>query len=277
VTHPFAPDKIQDALYRAKFVNVPDIIDDWLAEYGGVANKDVLEFGCGEGTMALGVALRKQAQRVVGVEILDVHKQCLSLANRQICLDALPSNLHLRQIAPGADLTVFGAFDIAYSWSVFEHVSQHMLERAMGSVFAALKPGGFFFVQISPLYYSPNGSHLMPWVCEPWAHLLMQDDAFKSRLFGAPETPAQIRNEWAVYIPDAADIATERGILWNTYETLNRMTAPNLRRLVESTGFEVLRDYRTHADFDIPQSLLDVFQRDVLLTEQVVLLARKPV
>jgi SAM-dependent methyltransferase len=269
-------ENIRDPLYRTKFVNVPDIIADWLSDSGGLHKKDVLEFGCGEGTMALGVALRKEAQRVVGVEILDVHEQCRTLAQSQLGVRELPRNLFLRKIAPGADLTEFGAFDVAYSWSVFEHVAQDLLPQAMTSVFNALKPGGHFFLQIDPLYYSPNGSHMMPWLVEPWAHLTMQADTFRRRLFEAPETPAKVRNEWAVYIPLNAATADERKTLWETYDTLNRMTAPQLRRLAESAGFEVIRDYRTTAEREIPLNLLEAYDREALLTEQIVLLLRKP-
>lgn len=269
-------ENIKDPLYRTKFVNVPDILSDWLSESGGLYKKDVLEFGCGEGTMALGVALRKEAQRVVGVEILDVHEQCLPLAQSQLGISELPPNLYLRKIVPGADLTAYGTFDVVYSWSVFEHVAQDLLLRAMRSVFDVLNPGGHFFLQIDPLYYSPNGSHMMPWLAEPWAHLTLQADTFKRRLFEAPETSAKVRNEWAVYIPLGDDTATERKALWETYETLNHMTAPQLRRLAEKVGFDVVRDYRTTSDHEIPAQLLDAYDREALLTEQIVLLLKKP-
>jgi SAM-dependent methyltransferase len=268
--------KIQDSLFRSKFVHVPDIISEWLSESGGVHNRDVLEFGCGEGTMALGMALRKGARRVVGVEVLDAYRQCLPIAHSEIGIEALPSNLFLLKIAAGADLTSFGTFDVAYSWSVFEHVSQGLLARAMESVFSVLKPGGHFLVQISPLFYSANGSHMMPWIPEPWAHLTLPHDEFRRRLFSAPPTPHSVRNEWAVYIPLNADEATERSVLWKTYETLNRVTAPGLRRLAEDAGFEIMRGYVTTVDFDIPSRLLDAYDRTALVTEQIVLLLRRP-
>lgn len=267
---------ISDPLYRTKFGSLPDIISDWLSESGGLYKKDVLEFGCGEGTAALGIAIRKEAQRVIGVEILDVFEQCLPLAQAQLGITELPANLYLRKIAPGSPLTVFGTFDVIYSWSVFEHVSQELLRPAMASIFEALNPGGHFFLQIDPLYYSPNGSHMMPWLREPWAHLTMQANEFRTKLFDAPKTEAKVRNEWAVYIPLEADTSAERAALWETYETLNRVTAPYLRRLAESAGFEVVRDYRTKTEHEIPGELLDAYDREALTTEQVVLLLRKP-
>lgn len=265
-------DKIQDPLYRTKFVEVPDIIAEWLCDSGGLYKKDVLEFGCGEGTMALGTALRKEAQRVVGVEVLDVFDQCLPLAKQQIGLEALPDNLHLQKIAPGSDITEWGQFDVIYSWSVFEHVSQAFLPRALETIKAALKPDGFFFLQVTPLYYSSNGSHFAPWIPEPWAHLSMQHDVFRERFFNAPETSAKVRNEWTVYLPANADTPTERAVLWDMYLTLNKVTAPQLCRLACEAGFKIVRDYRTTCDQPVPQHLSEVYSEEVLKTEQIVLL-----
>ena len=269
-------DGIQDQLYRTKFVDVPNIIEDWLSEYDGLAGKDILEFGCGEGTMALGIALRKNARRVVGVEISDVHRQCLSLAQKQFGLQSLPENLELCQIAPGQPLARLGLFDIVYSWSVFEHVSQELLVEALASIWAILKPGGLFFLQISPLYYSANGSHLGPWISEPWAHLFMQQDMLHERLISAPTTPPDVRSEWSVYIPQDAPTTLERAVLWNAYLTLNKLTAGQLCRLVLQVGFTIIRDYRTKDVHDVPTYLKEVYNEESLLTQQIVLLLRKP-
>ncbi|APH59371.1 class I SAM-dependent methyltransferase [Granulibacter bethesdensis] len=269
-------ENITDQLYQAKFVTIPDIISDWLSESGGLSGKDVLEIGCGEGTMALGMRLRKKAKRVVGVEVLDVFEQCLPMAQAQLGISELPSDLHLCKILPGADLSTYGTFDVVYSWSVFEHIAQDIFPSVMRSVFNVLKPGGHLFIQIDPLYYSAHGSHLTPWLVEPWLHLTLQSDEFRRRLLNAPNTSAKVRNEWAVYIPLDADKATERAALLETYETLNRLTAPQLRSIAEATGFEVIRDYRTTTDLEVPPHLLEIYHREVLITDQIVILLRKP-
>ncbi|WP_072572395.1 hypothetical protein [Granulibacter bethesdensis] len=117
---------------------------------------------------------------------------------------------------------------------------------------------------------------MMPWVGEPWAHLSLQSDEFRRRLFNAPDTSAKVRNEWAVYIPPEADTATERAALWETFETLNRVTAPQLCSIAEATGFEVISDYRTTTGLEVPPHLLEAYHRDALITDQIVMLLRKP-
>ena len=269
---------IQDPTYRTKFVDITDLIDEeWLGPYGGIAGKDILEFGCGEGAMALGMALRKSAKRVVGIEVLDVYKHCLPIAGKQIGIDALPGNLELVKIAPGGALDRFGTFDFVYSWSVIEHVTQTMLPDMLGTIRDALKPGGLFFLQISPLYYSAFGSHMQPWIAQPWAHLSMQHDLYKNALDNAPPTSEEVKAAWGVYIPQNADKATERAALWETYTTLNRLTAPQLCRLASDAGFEILRDYRTTTDdIPVPRDLGEIYDHETLKTEQVVLLLRRP-
>jgi SAM-dependent methyltransferase len=271
----FDIDAIQDPTYRAKFVNLPDIIEDWLGPYGGIRGKDLLEFGCGEGALALGMALRKEARRVVGIEVLDVYKHCLPIAKKQLRLETLPENIELVKIEPGGPLAQLGQFDFVYTWSVVEHVAQYMIADALGTIRDALKPGGLFFLQISPLYYSAFGSHMQPWIPEPWAHLSMQHDLYKKAIYDAPPTSEEVRAAWGVYIPEGADKETERAALWETYTTLNRLTAPQLCRLVEDAGFEILRELRTQDADSVPPNLAEIYNTETLTTQQIVLLMRK--
>lgn len=259
-------------IYRHKMVNFAQVTVDWC---GDVTGRKVLELGCGDGTVALGMALQHSPSRVVAVDTDNVHQNCLALARDNIGIIGLPDNLSLHQIEPGQDLSGFGLFDVAYSWSVFEHVEQRYLSRVLATVRDALKPESVFFLQISPLYYSAFGSHLQPWVPEPRAHLSMQNDTFRAIYYQAPDASEEAREGWA---PNANDIdpRAERDGGWKTYETLNKITAPHLVRLAEGVGFEIIKDYRTLNEHPIPAQLSDIYNRDTLLTEQVVLLLRKP-
>ncbi|HDR9278182.1 hypothetical protein VI03_18725 [Burkholderia vietnamiensis] len=267
-------DNISNPTYRLKFLDIPDVIEDWLQPYGGLAAKDVLEFGCGEATMALAMALRKQTRRVVGAEILDVYKHCLPIANKQLGLHELPPNLELHKITPGGSLADLGTFDVIYTWSVVEHVAQYMLNDVFTSLKNALNPNGTIFLQISPLYYSAFGSHLGPWIEQPWAHLAVQDDLYKKALYNAPPTPENVRADWGVYIHESTTKEEERAALWETYSTLNKLTAPRLCRLVQDAGFQIVRELRTNDNVNPPDELIDIYHEDILKTQQIVLLLR---
>jgi SAM-dependent methyltransferase len=256
--------------YRHKFLDVVQILGEWFEPYGGLRDRDVLEFGCGEATVALGVALQHEPRRMVGVEILDIYKNCLPFAQKNLGLQALPQNLEIFRITPGEDISRLGTFDFIYTWSVFEHVSQEYLERAFASLKAALRPEGAILLQISPLYYSRDGSHLTEWIPVPWGHLSMQNNDYFNRLMSAEETPERVRQDWTVYISLDADRDEERRLAWELYDTLNKATALQLSQIANKCGLKIVRDYRTKNDDPIPENLLHIYSEDVLRTEQIV-------
>ena len=151
-------DTISDRTFRDKFVFVPEKLGEWL---GSLDGKDIFDFGCGDATTVLSLALRFPASRVIGVEIGRNIEQCLPQARRQLGLVALPSNMALHIVRPGELHDAQARFDVIYNWSVMEHVDQALLPSVLAKLRAALKPGGKLFIQIQPLYYSSNGSHLM--------------------------------------------------------------------------------------------------------------------
>ena len=217
----------QEGSYEQKLNLLPRTIAEWLRPHGGIDGKDILDFGCGEATTALGLTRHHAPRSVLGVDIMpDVHL-CLPLASRQLGLDRLPANLQLRQIQPGPLDCPDGSFDLIYSWSVFEHVDRDLLATVLQDLRRLLRPAGHLFIQISPLYYSSQGSHLGGLIPEPWAHLTNQLDTYRSKLRDV--------------CPDDEIFS----ILWSTYATLNRLTAAELLELVTGCGFTILRQQTT--------------------------------
>jgi SAM-dependent methyltransferase len=253
----WSADGISDPDYRATFAAVPAILGDWLAGHGGFTGKDILDFGCGHGTAALSLALHNPTARVVGIDIMPDVDECRQKAREQIGLEALPANLSLSRVEPGSLGDPQARYDLIYSWSVFEHVDQTLLPRVVDQLRRALKPSGLMLVQIAPLYYSSEGAHLMAWVPERWGHLTNQLNRYSDKLLRA------LHGDRAAY---------DR--LFSTFATLNRITAPQLVALIKAGGFEILRDYRTRDEHELPAELLGVYHEDALRTNQIVLLAR---
>jgi 2-polyprenyl-3-methyl-5-hydroxy-6-metoxy-1,4-benzoquinol methylase len=248
-------DLIQDQGFAARFTTVVDILEDWTAAYGGFAGKHVLDFGCGEGITALSLALRYPDATVLGTDIMPDIERCLPTARDQIGLMYLPGNLSLRQVQPDQPIVAEQPFDIIYSWSVIEHVDRRLLADTFRRFHDALRPGGYLFTQIDPLYYSSEGSHLFAWVPERWGHLVNQDDVYIEKL------RANCRSD------------EEHRHLVGTYRTLNRLTTQELREVVTGTNFRIVREYVTAEDFLIPAPLLGCYKEDALRTNQIVILA----
>lgn len=251
-------DAIADPGVRVRFIDLPDIIHDWLSPHLSLDGARILDFGCGEGITALGLALRYRPALVLGCDISREVDNCAGIARQHLGVAELPPHLILRHTVPGKLMPEAVDMDLVYAWSVFEHVSQDLFDVTLRKLYRRLRPGGWLFIQIAPLYYSSQGSHMQSRIPEPWAHLRMQHNLFVDRLFRA--------------CPDKAEF----NLLHGTYQTLNRVTVPALLSAVEAAGFGIVRSYTTQEDITPPAELLAVYREEVLRTNQVALLARRP-
>jgi SAM-dependent methyltransferase len=217
-----------------------------------------LDFGCGEGITALGMARRFDARLITGVDIMPDPLQCLPRAREVLGLDALPGNLSLHQIKPGESFAQPSSFDLIYSWSAFEHVAQPLIGNVLQQLKTMLRPGGYLFIQIAPLYYSSEGSHLYHKIKEPWGHLLNQGNIYFDKL-----TKACLNKD-------------EVDALWSTYQTLNRVTVPELKEYLSDLNFKIVREYTTKdpRDRSVPARISRIFDVNILRVNQVVLLCR---
>jgi cyclopropane fatty-acyl-phospholipid synthase-like methyltransferase len=252
----WSADAIEDPAYRNEFLDVPRNIANWTLEHGGLTNRDILDFGCGEGAATLGVALNYRPRRIVGIDILPKVWKTVPNACKQIKLTGQPENLELKEIAPDAPLDDLGTFDVIYSWSVFEHVQGDLMLDCFAKMKRVLRKNGVMFLQTTPLYYSAFGSHFQRWMPIPWSHLSIQHDLFCNEMRARVADEAQARD------------------LLCMYENLNRATANQILRAAAKAGFEIVREYRTHDDYPIPTDLEEIFREEVLLTNQLVFLAR---
>lgn len=241
-----------------KLIGLPNIIEDWLAPHGSsITGRRVMDFGCNHGISALGMSLWKKAESVVGVDIHEGYLRCDTFARERLGLSSLPANLSFHLVEPEGLYDYGDRFDLIYSWSVLEHVHEPLLSEKMAQLRDALVPGGFLFIQISPLYYAPEGSHLMEKVAIPWGHLLYQHSEYMSMLRKACATDQEFSDYSMMY------------------ETLNRMTAKRLLSELRTAGFEILREYYTYDERPIPDALLTAYSEAVLQLDQIVVLARK--
>ena len=236
---------MQDPHFKGRFVDVPAIVNDWCGN-SRIRGADILDFGCGEGISALGLLQAFGARRVVGIDIMPDPNRCLDVAKAHLGIEALPPALELYRVQPGELHNDADRFDVVYSWSVFEHVDQTLVDQSLSLIRSILRPGGLFL----------EVSHLSHVLKEPWIHLRKQQNLLKYEVWKAAPDPV------------------EAAALWSTYCTLNKITHQELVTRIAANGFEILRTYLTRHELEPPPALLDVYHRDALLTNQVVVLAR---
>jgi hypothetical protein len=120
-----------------------------------------------------------------------------------------------------------------------------------------LADGGLLFIQISPLYYSSEGSHLFNKIPERWGHLKHQHSEYIALLRQACVDQAEYRT------------------LVDTYETLNRITAPRLLAAIREGGFNVLREHYREEEFSPPPEVTEAYESAVLRMAEVAILASR--
>lgn len=267
------PARITTTWFDSHFNHAAQRVIEWLSpELALESPAGLMDFGCGGAITTLGVALRYPGVQVHGVDIGDKYLQLPELAREQLGLQTLPDNLHLQQIQPLQPLS--RAFDInaIFSWSVFEHIPQSQIPQIMQDLYEMLPADGLFFLQIEPLYYSPWGSHLRRFIDIPWAHLLWSPDQLRTAVtdYSGDIPPQHQGHQYR-----ALDMQAFKQFHLGEYDSLNKVTADEMTEFMRGAGFEIIREQRLQLNLDIPDELLRRYNKRDLLTNGILLLARK--
>lgn len=246
-------DLCPDAFFRARARHEYGTIRNWTAKLVDFSSALVLDFGCGQGIAAAAFALQHPTANVKAFDVVPPEKEKLNdLCLRNVGV-GVPDNLDLVQVPGVAQLGGIQKFDLVYSWSVFEHIPAGQIGKCLVQIRDALAPGGVFFMQINPLYFSPFGSHLSRYCNEPWFHLTQNIDEIRS-----------------VYVE--RNPSSERE--WDQFVELNRLTACDFHMEVLGAGFEVLRYEILFTDYKPTGRLLRVYKPETLVEQEVRILAR---
>ena len=233
--------------------------------------RKIVDFGCGDGAATLGIASHVAAQ-VIGVDLAKSFNELPRLAERNLGARAVPGNLsfeqnHLGQPLPFADNSI----DLVYSWSVLEHVAD--VDEVLREFSRVIRARGYLFIQIDPLFHSPYGSHLQRLIDVPWAHLLYDEPEFIRLALNATDK-VPLDQQDTLYRNHVFDDV--KRYLISEYRRLNRIRADQLIELVSASGFDLLSTKLIEAENVCPDSrLLQLYPRDLLMTQQVVLLGQK--
>lgn len=263
-----------DNWFESHYTGAARIAHGFLAERMSLAGARILDFGCGDGITAFGVA-RLGAGAVVGVDINESFRHLPDLAETNLGSRETPPNLHFVRVSPDCRLPFAeGAFDAAYTWSVFEHLAD--VPAALAALHRVLRRGGHCLIQIDPLYHSPFGSHLRRLVDVPWGHLLASTAAFVARAQGAGDEADNSEKGDLLYTQN--DFAGYKRHLIEQFLDLNRLTVRQLLYYVQSSGLVPIQALpgRVSGEFIPPPVLLCAHPPEDLLTSTLYLVLRKP-
>jgi SAM-dependent methyltransferase len=198
-----------------------DAADEILAFLDGdgisMEGKMVADIGSGDGIIDLGLAIKGKPKTLVGYDprLTDYGGLRRSAQAAGVIEDEMPPNITFFESETDAIPAESGAFDVAVTWSVFEHVDDPVTMFA--EIRRILKPTGVLFLQLWPFWLSQHGGHLWPHTSEPFPHLMRKDQAIIDDVEGKRAT-------------DPTRTADDE------YRSLNRVTLDGLQRALLTSG-----------------------------------------
>ena len=270
---PWDAARISDEWFRAHFDYAADVVQQWLGGALDLRSARLLNFGCGDGITDLALVLRHGATAIHGVDIRQEYAKLPRIAREQLGMARIPKALSFETIAPSAPLSGrHQGVDGIMSWSTFEHVQRDQLLPILRDLHACLRPGGVFFLQIEPLFYSPYGSHLRRYIEAPWQHLLVPEEALWQAIEAHQGPIAADEVDFGF-----ADFGVEgyKRFVFKEYQALNRLTADELVDLAHQAGFAVERQERRSVDLQPPPELVARHGDALLRNNEIFLLLRK--
>jgi SAM-dependent methyltransferase len=149
-----------------------EIIDFIRSDGIGLEGTLIADIGSGDGIIDFGIAMKARPAKLVGYDIrptdLDALRRAVAAAGVG---EEFPDVEHFAFVESKVDHIPAknDSFDVAISWSTFEHVDQPV--QMLQEVHRILKSEGVFFLQLWPFFDSQHGGHLWLSVEEPFAHL----------------------------------------------------------------------------------------------------------
>lgn len=202
------------------YTGAADQIIDFLAGDGiTLEGKRVADVGAGDGIIDLGLVHRGDPAALVGFDIVTTNDvSLLQRARAQGVAEELPPRLEFRTSEPTRLPAVDGEFDIAVTWSAFEHIREPI--GVLREIRRVLKPTGVLFLQLWPFYHSERGSHLWEWF-EGFHHLVDDSETVEATVRERSSNP-----EWSEY-------------MLKEFRELNRITVDELQLAIQGAGLAI--------------------------------------
>ena len=206
----------------------PTIISYLLADSPRLRGR-ILDVGCGDGIIDLGLALRTGCEELIGVDPFRGYERLPEIvAANHLPPDAIPKQLTFMP-EDGSHLPFpDDRFDVLVSWGSVEHIAGGYL-RALDEMRRVLKPGGLLFIHPG-LYYSNLGHHLGEFSSEPFFHLKKPLDELHRMVM---ETPPS-------YIDRSGEFAPPEQY-WQWFRELNPITVTQFERELRERDFQPWR------------------------------------
>lgn len=201
--------------------------------FGGwsFAGKDVLDFGCGAGALAMEVA-RLGAQSVVGTDLVPT---AIAAAQAECIRQELPIQpaFVVARSATRIDLPD-QSMDVILCFDTLEHVMEW--EAVLGEWRRVLRPAGSVLIWWCP-WFHPYGHHIESLVPVPWAHVVFPEAVLTRTCARMYDLPTFTPRTW-----DLDEHGRKRPNKWRSLTCLpdvNRLTIRQFERGCRRAGWRI--------------------------------------
>ena len=197
----------------------------------------ILDVGCGDGIIDLGVYLRCQPELLVGIDPFKGFERLPEI----IAANHLPKEVlddeRLQFKAEDGNSIPYpdNYFDVALSWGSLEHIAGGY-RKTLEEIQRVLKPDGLLFVHPG-LFYGPAGNHLGEFFDDPFIHLKIPPEELQQRLLNNPPE-----------LMDRAGYTASAEEYWQWYTELNPISVDDFEKELRAMGFEPWRVALRHTD-----------------------------
>jgi len=243
------------------------VVTDYLLQQHPLLRGRILDVGCGDGLIDLGIFLRMQPEELVGIDPFRGYERLPGVLEKY----GLPSDLlddpRLRFRPEDANAVPYpdDYFDVVVSWGSLEHIAGGY-RQALGEIRRVLKKDGLLFAHPG-LYYGALGNHLGEFFDDPFIHLKLPPEQLREKVLGTE--PQRV---------DRAGHVATPAEYWQWYTELNRITVTGFERELREMGFEPWRVAVRSSDLVEYTPELQQFPMQDLATAELYLSAwnRKP-
>jgi SAM-dependent methyltransferase len=210
------------------------VVTDYLLQRSPLLKGRILDVGCGDGIIDLGIFLRTQPAELVGIDPFKGYERLPAA----LAANGLPGDLLDDALAGGrlrfrpADANAIpypdDYFDVVVSWGSLEHIAGGY-GQALQEIRRVLKKDGLLFVHPG-LYYGALGNHLGEFFDDPFSHLKLPPEELREAVLSTQ--PRRMDR--------AGQVATPAEY-WQWFTELNPIRVAEFERELRALGFEPWR------------------------------------
>jgi len=223
----------QDWFFR-HFDHAALVVTDYLLKRHPLLKGRILDVGCGDGIIDLGIFLRMQPEELVGIDPFRGYERLPEvLAANHLSADVLDAaldggRLQFRPDDANAISCPDDHFDVVVSWGSLEHIAGGY-DRALREIRRVLKKDGLLFVHPG-LYYGALGNHLGEFFDDPFVHLKLPPERLREAVLNTEPS----RMDRAGHVATPAEY-------WQWFTELNRIRVADFESELRGLGFEPWR------------------------------------